>query len=133
MFHSTTLSITINKNPHETYEYIRNPENLPSWLTSFTKSVKKVNDQWVLETLDGPMNIRFVDKNEFGVLDHYVTPTPEQSILNPMRVIPNDTGCEVLFTLFQLLEITDEQFAADKKMVEQDLQTLKTILEKTNL
>ncbi|MDY0395627.1 hypothetical protein RWE15_15855 [Virgibacillus halophilus] len=75
------------------------------------------------------MIIRFVERNKLGVLDHYVTISTGQEILNPMRVIPNGSGSEVMFTLFQSTEISDEKFAEDAKLVESDLKTLKDKLE----
>ena len=75
------------------------------------------------------MRFRFVGQNEFGVLDHYVSPTPGVEILNPMRVVPNGSGSEVIFTLFQWPNMSDEQYAEDVGLVERDLTTLKTILE----
>ncbi len=79
------------------------------------------------------MNIRFVDQNEFGILDHFVTPSPDESIMVPMRVIPNGTGCEVIFTIFQEPMMSDEQFNQDISQVKQDLDTLKQLLEDTSL
>lgn len=38
-------------------------------------------------------------------------------------------GSEVLFTLFQLPGMSDEQFAKDAAMVEADLRMLKTVME----
>ena len=52
-----------------------------------------------------------------------------KSILNPMRVVANGDGCEVMFTLFQLPEMDDEQFARDAEMVKADLKTLKAVME----
>jgi hypothetical protein len=46
-----------------------------------------------------------------------------------MRVLSNGSGSEVVFTLFQLPEMSDEQFAEDTAMVERDLKTLKNVLE----
>jgi hypothetical protein len=75
------------------------------------------------------MKIRFVERNDFGVLDHYVSPTPDQEVLNLMRVVPNGTGSEVIFTLFQLPEMSDDRYAEDLGMVERDLKVLKSVLE----
>ena len=75
------------------------------------------------------MRIKFVGHNEFGVLDHYVNPPPGLQILNPMRVVANGSGSEVLFTLFQSPNMSEEKFAEDARLVERDLRTLKTILE----
>jgi len=56
-----------------------------------------------------------------------------QSVLNPMRVVANGDGSEVMFTLFQLPGMSEEQFATDAGMVEADLRTLKTVLEDVQL
>jgi len=76
-----------------------------------------------------PMRIKFVGRNEYGVLDHYVYPRPGLEILNPMRVIPNGSGSEIIFTLFQWPDMSDEKFAEDVTLVERDLKTLKGFLE----
>lgn len=127
---SQTLSVSIERKPNELYNFILNPENLPKWAQTFSRSIRKLQDEWIVETPDGPMKIKFVERNEFGVLDHYVSPTPDQVILNPMRVIPNGSGSEVIFTLFQLPNMSNEQFSLDARMVENDLRNLKNLLER---
>ncbi|MEX2622340.1 MAG: hypothetical protein WD651_01275 [Acidimicrobiia bacterium] len=47
----------------------------------------------------------------------------------PMRVILNGEGSEVLFTLFQAPDMSDDVAAGDAKQVERDLATLKVVLE----
>ena len=96
---------------------------------SFCLSVKKSGDKWGMETPTGWVGIRFVAVNDYGVLNHVVTLPDGQSILNPVRVVANDIGSEVMFTLFQLPSMSDEQFSKDAGMVEADLQTLKAVLE----
>jgi hypothetical protein len=49
-----------------------------------------------------------------------------------MRVVPNASGSEVLLTLFRLPEMSAEQYAKDMEWVEQDLATLKQVLEGEN-
>jgi hypothetical protein len=39
----------------------------------------------------------------------------------PMRVIPNGSDCELIFTLFRLPGISDEKFAADAEWVMRNL------------
>jgi hypothetical protein len=43
------------------------------------------------------MKFRFVKRNEFGVLDHYVNPAPGVEVYVPMRVLANGSGSEVIF------------------------------------
>jgi hypothetical protein len=129
MMNSRTISVAIKRPLAEVYEFASNPENLPQWVRSFCLSVSKSGDDWFMETPDGRVAIRFAATNEFGVLDHVVTLPDGRSILNPMRVVPNGGGSEVLFTLFQLLDMSDDQFARDAGMVEADLNSLKAVLE----
>lgn len=129
MMSSRTITCSINRPASEVYEFASNPENLPKWVRSFCLSVRKFNDRWEMETPTGWVAIRFVPSNEFGVLDHVVTLPNGDSILNPMRVVANGEGSEVMFTLFQLPGMSDEQFAKDAEMVEADLRALKTVIE----
>lgn len=129
MMNSHTITCSINKAPALVCEFASNPENLPQWIKSFCLSVRKSGDKWQMETPTGWVGIRFVPANEFGVLDHVVTLPDGQSILNPMRVVANGSVSEIIFTLFQLPGMSDEQFVKDAGMVEADLRTLKAVLE----
>jgi hypothetical protein len=125
-----TLSVSIDRSPAEVYDFVVSPENLCLWATAFVHSVKRQGNDWIIETTDGPMAIRFVAHNGLGVLDHYVKLPNGMEILNPMRVLANGAGSEVLFTVFQQDGMSDEQFAQDAGMVERDLITLKSVLER---
>ena len=129
MMKSQTITMQINRPDSMVYEFASNPENLPQWVQSFCLSVRRSGDEWQMETPTGWVGIRFVPANDIGVLDHVVTLPDGQSILNPMRVVANGEGSEVMFTLFQLPGMSDEQFAKDAGMVGADLRTLKAVLE----
>jgi hypothetical protein len=122
-----TLAVSIGRPPDQVYDFVSDPRNLPRW--SFFRSVTRSGDQWVVDTPDGPVGLRFVEANELGVLDHYVKLGSGVEIHVPMRVIPNGQGSEVLFTLLQTPDMTEEEFAEDAKQVERDLATLKAVLE----
>ncbi len=111
------------------YAYAANPLNLPHWVPSFCKSVSQVKSKWLVQTADGPVEFAFVPHNTLGVLDHSVTFASGLVLTNPMRVITNGTGCEILFTLFQHQGMTDEQFRRDAELVLGDLTALKNLLE----
>lgn len=127
---SKTLSVSIERPPRDVYGFVSNPENLPEWAEGLSRSVRKAKGEWIVETAAGPMSFRFVGPNEFGVLDHYVSPTPGLEILVPMRVVANGSGSEVIFTVFQLPNTSEEKFAEDVRLVERDLKTLKDVLER---
>lgn len=126
---SKTLTVSIESQPKDVYGFVSDPGNLPKWATAFCQSVRRSDGEWIVDTPDGPMKVRFVEYNEFGVLDHYVSPMPGVEILIPMRVVSNGSGSEVIFTLLRSPNMSAEQFAEDVRLVEHDLRTLKGTLE----
>jgi hypothetical protein len=130
MFASRTLSVSIGRHPGKVYEFVANPGNLPKWAKGLGNSIRNQGAEWIVDTPQGPMKVRFAEKNNFGVLDHYVTTASGIEVYVPMRVLSNGTGSEVIFTLFRLPGMSDEKYAEDMKLVERDLRTLKDLLEK---
>ena len=129
IFEARNLSVSINRRPREVYDFASVPENFPKWATGLGKSLRKMNDEWVAETPQGPVKVRFTERNDFGVLEHYVIPKPGTEIYIPMRVGANGTGSELIFTLFRLPDMSDEKYAADAEWVMRDLIALKKLLE----
>ncbi|WP_247048731.1 hypothetical protein [Arthrobacter rhizosphaerae] len=76
----------------------------------------------------GRISFVFAPRNDYGVLDHKVTLPSGNKVNNPLRVMDHPEGSEVIFTLRQM-DLTDEEFGRDAKMVEADLERLKTLLE----
>ena len=123
-----TVSVGIPVDPKAVYAYASDPANLPVWTPGFVKSIEKQGTSWIAQTPLGQVAFRFVPANEFGVLDHDVD-LPSGTFRNPMRVIPNGNGSEVLFTLIQLPGVSDEQYQQDMDTVRADLNKLRTVLE----
>jgi len=126
---SRHLSESINRPSNDVYDYASDPENLPAWAPGLGRSVEKVDGHWFVETGGGRVGFAFVPRNEYGVLDHNVTLPSGEVIYNPMRVIPNSDGCEVIFTLRRLPGMSDEEFFRDARLVAADLRRLKDVLE----
>jgi len=129
MYQSRNLSVQIRRNPRDVYNFTSVPENFPRWASGLGKSLKRKNGEWIAETPQGPIKVRFTERNEFGILDHYVIPESGVEIYIPMRVIPNGSGSELIFTLFRLPDGSDEKFAEDAEWVMRDLTALKNLLE----
>jgi hypothetical protein len=126
---SRHISEWIDRPADEIYEYASNPANLPQWALGLGSSVEKVDDQWFVETPQGRVGFAFAARNEYGVLDHYVTLASGEVVYNPMRVIADERGCEVVFTLRRPPAMSDEDFQADAGAVTADLTRLKQVLE----
>lgn len=123
------ISISINTPNEKVYQYVSNPENFPEWLAFLKKITQKSDTIWNAETDLGNIEIFISPKNEFGVVDHIVTLPNGSQINNILRVIKNNDGSEVIFTLFHLPEKTEKEFNDDAGLVSADLKTLKSILE----
>lgn len=125
-----TFSIPIARDAKSVYQFTSNAENLPKWAKAFCLSIKRAGSEWVMTTPMGEAKVRFAAQNEWGILDHYVSPKPSVEIYVPMRVIAaGKDASEVIFTLMQMPGMTDAAFAEDIKMVEKDLNSLKQVLE----
>jgi hypothetical protein len=126
---SATLSVPVLRDFQPVYEFASNPLNLPRWAPGLCNNIRPDGAEWVIDTPDGGVRVTFAGKNAFGVLDHWVHPAPGVEIYVPMRVVAAPHGSEVLFTVFRLPGMSDEEFAADQKMVLADLRRLKNLLE----
>jgi hypothetical protein len=123
------ISVSSNRSPQEVCDFASNPENLSKWATGLGGSLKTENGEWIADTPMGKVKIRFVKRNTYGILDHDVILESGVQIHNPMRVVPNGGGSEVIFTLFRRPDMSDEKFSEDAQWVEKDLQILKALLE----
>ena len=124
---SRTLSVAIDRAPEDVYAFASRPENLPRW--AFFDAIERQGDAWVARTPDGPVTIRFAERNTLGVIDHHVRVAPDLEVYVPLRVIANGTGSEVMLTVLRLPGTTDEAFTGDCGTVERDLAKLKELLE----
>jgi hypothetical protein len=131
---STSLTVSINRDPRTVYEFVSNLENLPKWASKAFQSIKQDKGEWIAETPQGSAKVDLAQRNDFGVLDHYVSlSTLGVEVYVPMRVVKNGiNGSEVIFMLFYTSHMSEEKFAQDVKMVEQDLKNLKNIMEEGN-
>lgn len=126
---ATVLTVAIAADAKRVYAYAANPANMPNWAPAFVKSIRQVDDTWLIDSNLGPVQIAFAPPNPFGVLDHTVTLPDGQAFHNPMRVVPAGIGSLVTFTLFRQDGMSDADFARDAAMIESDLQALKQAVE----
>ena len=126
---SRQISESIDRPAAQVYDYAADPAHLPEWAPGLGRSVENVDGRWFVETPAGCAGVAFVERNEFGVLDHEVTLPSGDVIYNPMRVVPNGDGCEVVFSLRRLPGMSSEDFERDAGLVQADLTRLKQVLE----
>jgi uncharacterized protein YdhG (YjbR/CyaY superfamily) len=113
MGQSLHIGIHVSRPADQAYSYVADPAHLPCWAAG----------------VDAATEVRFVPPNEHLVLDHDVTLSDGSVTRNPMRVLPDGDGCDVVFTLRRGAGTSDEAFDVDAAAVRSDLQTLKERLE----
>jgi hypothetical protein len=126
---SRHLSTHIDRPAQDVYDYASNPANAPEWAAGLAGSIEHIEGEWVADSPMGKIVVTFAESNEYGVVDHAVTLPSGETVHNPMRVLPDGDGSEVVFTIRQRPDMTDDDFARDADAVQADLRTLKTLLE----
>ncbi|WP_413451912.1 SRPBCC family protein [Georgenia phoenicis] len=126
---SRHISRVVAASPAVVYEYAADPANLPAWAAGLAEGeVRQEGDAVVVDSPMGRVEVTFVRRNPFGVLDHDVRLPSGEVVTNPVRVLAHPEGAEVVFTLRQL-GLSDADFERDAAMVERDLEALARIVE----
>jgi len=132
VWESTHVSTTIQRGADEVYAYASDPRNLSAWAAGLAHTeVQLVDGAWIAESPMGRVTIEFAPPNPFGVLDHDVTLPSGETVSNPLRVIPNADGCDVVFTVHRRDGVSAADFAADADAVAADLATLRELMQRS--
>ena len=123
------IGIGIDRPADEVYAFLAEPLNFPKWAKGLGHSFHHVEGMtFAAQTPMGLMRIVFSEPNNHGVVDHAVIPEQGEAMHNPMRVMANGRGSEIVFTLFRR-GMSDDEMARDAGMVARDLAELKALLE----
>lgn len=126
---SRHIGVRIDRAADEVYAYASDPLHLPAWAHGLGRSVERIDGQWVAESPMGRVTVAFVPRNDLGVLDHDVTLPSGETVHNPVRVIADGPGSEIVFTLRRQPGMSDADFGRDTAMVTADLARLRDLLE----
>ena len=130
MSESQHLSTYIERPAAEVYAYAMNPANLTNWAAGLSGAIEQRDGHWFADSPMGEIEVIIVPENPHFVLDHEVRLPDGTSFDNPMRVIADGTGCEVVFTLRRRADQADDDYEADATAIRTDLATLKRLLER---
>ncbi|MDQ1744547.1 MAG: hypothetical protein QOE23_2886 [Pseudonocardiales bacterium] len=126
---SVHLGIGIDRPAAEVYDYVSQPANLAQWAAGLAGSIELVEGRWVAESPLGQVVVEMTEPNRYGVADHRVILASGETFFNPMRVIADGEGCELVFTLRRQPGVSDAEFDRDAAAVTADLARVKQLLE----
>ena len=127
---SRHVSVSVAAPAGVAYAYAADPAHLPEWAAGLARSpVVRSGDHWVADSPMGRVRVDFTPENDLGVLDHAVTLPSGERVLNPMRVLRDGDGCDVVFTVRRRAGMSEEDFERDCCAVLTDLKALKSLLE----
>jgi hypothetical protein len=128
---SRHLSDHIDRSVQAVYDYVSDPANLPEWAPGLVGSaaLEHEGDGWAFESPDGRVVLEFAPRNDYGVLDHWVTLPSGGPYYNPMRVTADGDGAEVVFSVRRLAGTSDADFDRDCGLVAADLASIRRVLE----
>ena len=126
-----TFSISVRQDWQTVYTLIWPPEMFGRWAAGLAHSeIRPHGDVWLADGSDGPIIVRFTPHNTFGVMDHFVDTGDGREIHVPLRVVQNGDGTEIMLTLYRQPGTSEERYAADIKLINRDLRSLKALIER---
>ena len=128
-FEAQHISQTIRRAPSDIAVYAGHPANLPQWAAGLSEGIRNDAGRWITDSPMGEVEVSFRPGIEFGILDHDVIFPDGTTVHNPLRVLHNDDVSEVVFTVYRLPDVSEEEFARDAEAVRKDLERLRDVLE----
>src|SRR5690606_7981731 len=84
-----TVSVSIQSPPDRLYDYLADATRFPEW-SAFISKIVPEGSAWRATTPLGTLQIEFVPRNPYRILDHTVTTADGTRVHVPMRVVPNN-------------------------------------------
>lgn len=129
-FDTKAIHVCIDCAWTEVYAFASNPHNMALWASGLGSGLKEAGDHWLADGGPiGEVKVKFANKNEFGVLDHWVEMPSGLIVYNAFRIVQNGEGAEAIFLVTRLPGMSAEQFEQDARHVETDLHQLKHLME----
>jgi hypothetical protein len=122
------ISRFIDRAPAVVGAFLADHRNLPKWAEGLSSNISEENGVVFSESPMGRVQLRFAAGAQLGIFDHEVTLPDGKTFQNPMRVLPNDGGSEVVFTLYRLPGVSDEEYEKDATTIATDLDRLAAAL-----
>jgi hypothetical protein len=112
------------------FDFLANAENWPRWAIHNIQAVRPGSEGWwLLDTPRGPGRLRIGPNERTGVLDHEFIDAHEGRWLVPTRVVAVADRTLLMMTFTKPDALLDEAFRQGMGLLEEELETLKRLLE----
>jgi uncharacterized protein YndB with AHSA1/START domain len=122
-----TRSISIAAPPETVLELLSDARRLPDWAPAFALAVEPTGQDWLIDSGAGQFRLRVRVSPEHGTIDLLRPNDPSRGAR--MRVLSNEDGSEVLFTLIFPAGADNKSIAQQMTTVEAELRTVRDLCE----
>jgi len=131
MLNSVVVTVSIARPYAEVYDFCADPLNFARWNLLPDALLEPMGgNEYLVDLPQGRRVMRFMSRNDLGVLDYQVyAPGESSGPTRPLRLISNEMGADLQMTWFQQPEVSDDQFRSEVEWLRSDLLRLKTFLE----
>jgi hypothetical protein len=128
---SRIIKVSIARPYDEVYDFFAEPLNFTRWAANPDSTIEALDGgEWLVDLPRGPSTIRFTPRNPYGVLDYQVSDLKgNKEPVVPVRLYPNEDGCDLVLVWLQRDGISDARFASDAEWVQSDLERAKALIE----
>jgi hypothetical protein len=118
-----TRSAAIPAPPERVHAYMADPNHVPDWAPGFASAIRPEGEHWIATTAGGEAEIVVVADRAAGTVD--ILSAADRSRGAFARVIPNGSGCEVLFTLLFAPDTPAEAIEGQMRVVDDELDAIR--------
>lgn len=125
--HAETRSISIAAPPTTVLDLLSDAQRLPDWAPAFASAVEPDGQDWLIDSGEDQLRIRVQVSLDHGVVDLLRPEDPNRGAR--MRVLNNETGSELVFTLIFPVGTATNVIARQMTTVESELCTVRDLCE----
>ncbi|QEC49519.1 SRPBCC family protein [Baekduia soli] len=122
-----TRSISIAAPPEAVLGVVADGGRLPEWAPAFARAARRDGDGWLVDGGAAEFRIRLRVARELGTVDILRPADPPSGAF--LRVLPNEQGSELLFTLLFPGATPEEAVAGQMATVETELEAVRALSE----
>jgi uncharacterized protein YndB with AHSA1/START domain len=131
MAQTLTKTVDIKAPADKVWDYVNDLSLWAEWAVHNVQSVAKgENGYWMMTGPRGVSKVKMYSDKSYGLLDHGFIDPGEGLWHVPCRVVPVGENAHFMITFTKPDQMPDDAFSAGMKLLDEELSTLKSILER---